>query len=207
MNNYLRAISTNFIFFSISLLFFLAITPLSLSVMGEEYYGLWVVLIALMLFSNIGNLGIDIIVMKFSSEAQDSGNAQVRYSSIITAGFLIAFGMSIVTASALVITRNLIASNVNIAADLKWQFSQALLWIAVSICPQFLSRVPHGLLLSQLHNREVRRIELFYSISLWMGAIIIALIHKNIVFMAIWCLINNCLVFGLYYRNIGCFIG
>ena len=49
MNKYLRAISSNLIFFTINAVFFLVITPVLIRVMGEEFYGLWTILMALML--------------------------------------------------------------------------------------------------------------------------------------------------------------
>lgn len=200
MNKYLRAISDNFIFFVLSAIFFLAVVPIAIKTMGEEIYGLWVVLSALMLFSNVGNLGIDAIVVKFSAEAHVSGDdARIQANRIMTAGYLIVFFMSIITIAFLLIARNLIVHNININTELRYQFQQAILWIVASIFPQFLARVPHGFLLSRLRNQAARQIELFSSVSPWAGAIVIALIEKNLVSMAAWCFFSNWLVFGLYF--------
>ena len=98
MNKYLSAISINFIFFIISLIFFLVITPLAIHLMGEEFYGLWAVLIALMLFSNVGSLGIDTIVTKFASEAPPQGSTQIQFNRVMSVGYLIVFAMSLITA-------------------------------------------------------------------------------------------------------------
>jgi O-antigen/teichoic acid export membrane protein len=198
MNKYLRAISTNYIFFIINVIFFLLVTPLAIKAMGEEFYGLWMILTALMLFLNIGNLGIDTIVLKFSAESHFPANAQLKSNQILTVGYLIAFIMSIITASSFLLARNLIVNNINMNIELKAQFQQAILWVAAGIIPQFLIRVPYGFLLSQLRNRTARQFELFSSISLWMGAVVIALIEKNLVYIAIWCFISNWLVFGFY---------
>ena len=199
MNKYLRAISTNYIFFAINAIFFLVVTPVAINAMGEEFFGLWMILIALMLFSNIGNLGIDTIVLKFSAESHLPENAQSKYNRILTAGYFIALTMSMLTASILISARSLIANNIDTSIGLKLQFQQAVIWIAAGIIPQFLTRVPHGLLLSELRNRTVRQFELFATVSLWMGAVGVALIEKNLVFIAVWCFFINWLVFGFYF--------
>lgn len=201
MNRYLNAVSTNFIFFSINIIFFLVVTPLSIKVMGEEFYGLWVVLSALMLLTNIGNLGIDAIVMKFSAEIPTQGNPELQFNRIMTTGYFIVFITSILTAALLLLARNPIVNNIHTSMELGKQFHQAILWIAASIFPQFLTRVPHGYLLSQLRNRSARQIELFSSIFSWTGAVVIASIQKNLVSIAAWCFFSNLLVFGLYFQS------
>ena len=200
MNKYLRAVSDNFIFFVINAIFFLAITPVAMRIMGEEFYGLWAVLSALLLFSNIGNLGIGAIVMKFASETAPRYEQQARTNRIMTAGYFIVIAMSVAMAAMLLLSRTLISDNIPMKAELRGQFLQALVWIAVSIFPQFLARVPHGFLLSQLRNQTVRKIELFSAILLWLGAVLIALIEKNLATIAAWCFVSNILVFGIYLR-------
>jgi O-antigen/teichoic acid export membrane protein len=116
----------------------------------------------------------------------------------MTAGYFIVFVMSVVMAVCMLLARGLISDNIHVNTELKLQFQQAAVWIAVSIFPQFLTRVPHGFLLSQLRNQTVRQIELFSSISLWLGAIMIAVIEKNLTTIAVWCFFSNLLVFGIY---------
>lgn len=198
MNKYLRAVSYNFIFFVISTVFFLAITPVAMRIMGKEFYGLWVVLSALMLFSNIGNLGIGAIVMKFSSETSPREGIQTRPNRIMTSGYLIVFTMSVIMAVMILLAREVISNNIHMSVELRGQFTQAIGWIACGIFPQFLLRVPQGFLLSQLRNRTVRQIELFSSISLWLGAVLVALIEKNLTMIAVWCFLSNIFVFGIY---------
>jgi O-antigen/teichoic acid export membrane protein len=206
MNKYLRAVSDNFIFFAIHAIFFLAITPVAMRIMGEEFYGLWAVLSALMLFSNVGNLGIGAIMMKFASETTPRSEIQTRPNRIMTAGYLIVFAMSIIIVVFLLLARELISENIHMSAELRGQFPQALGWIAASIFPQFLARVPHGFLLSQLRNQTVRRIELVSSISLWLGAVLIASIDKNLATVAAWCFLSNLLVLGIYFWTLRRFV-
>jgi O-antigen/teichoic acid export membrane protein len=202
VNKYLRAVSTNFAYLAVNAGFFLIVTPLAIKVMGEEFYGLWAMLSALMLFSNVGALGMDAIVMKFSSEASADGDPQTQSNKIITAGTFVLLAMSILTAALLLLARNLISGNINAGAALREDFRQAVVWIAASIVPQFLSRVPYGYLLSQFHNGRVRQIELFSSVSLWLGTIVIALVGKNLVAVAAWCLFSNALVYAMYFWSV-----
>ena len=179
MNLYIRAISINFIFFSINAVFFLSITPFAIREMGAEFYGLWVVLLAIMMLANIGNLGVDATVMKFSSEDNSHDEGQTKLNSVITSGYILALIMAVLTASLLLVIRNLISAGMHTNLELRKEFQQAIFWIAASILPQFLTRVPHGFLLSQLYNKEARQFELLSSISLWVGAFIISIIQKN----------------------------
>lgn len=199
MNKYLRAVSTNYIFFFINMIFFLAIVPVSIKIMGEEFYGLWVMLNALLLFSNVGNLGIDAIVMKFSSETSAKDDEQTQANRVMTAGYIIVFAMSVITSTLLLLARNPIADSIHTSNELREQFRIGVLWIAAATLPQFLSRVPQGFLLSRLHNRVARQIELFSSASLWLGAVGLAIIEKNLVLIAIWCFINRALTFGILF--------
>lgn len=198
MNKYLRAISGNFIFFLIGAVFFLAVTPLAMRIMGDEFYGLWTVLSALLFFSNIGNLGIGAIVMKFSSETAPREGILTRPSRIMSAGYLIVFSMAIILGGAILLTRELISANIQTSPEWQRQFSQALGWLALGIFPQFLARVPQGFLLSQLRNQTVRRVEFFSSVLLWLGAILIASLQKNLVAVSAWCFFSNLLIFGVY---------
>ena len=144
MSKYIRAVSTNFIFFTISVIFFLIITPLAIHIMGEEFYGLWVILSALLLFSNVGTLGIGAIVMKFSSEASSVNESQTQFHKIMTAGFFIVLVMSIVTATVILLIRNPIVDNISTDPKLREQFRLAIFWIAAGIFPQFSAQVPRG---------------------------------------------------------------
>jgi len=197
MNKYLKAVSANILFFVINIIFFLIITPIAIKIMGEEFYGLWTILLALMLFTNIGNLGVSTIVMKFASEVPKD-NFQTHSNRIITSGFIIVGIMALLVAILLLLTRYLIASNINTQIKFQEQLNNAILWIALSIFPQFLIRVPQGFLLSQLHNQTVRQIELFSTISLWCGVILLSLIAKNLVYIAFWCFFSNIVILLFY---------
>lgn len=203
MNRYLRAVSDNFISFAMSVVFFLAITPLAIRVMGGEFYGLWVVMNALMLFSNVGNLGIGAIVMKFSSETPSEGDPSAQFNRIMSAGYVIVLAMSVVTALLLLLAGDVISHRLDTSLELEEQFRHSMGWIAAAVFPQFLSRVPQGLLLAQLQNRAARRIDVFASMSLWLGAVALSWIGRNLEAIAAWCFISSLLAFGLYVRAAG----
>ena len=198
MNKYFRAVSANMIFFIINTVFFLAITPIAIKVMGNEFYGLWSILIALMLLTNVGALGINSIVMKFSSEAIEEGNTKVQWDRVMTGGYLIVGIMAILITASLIVFKSLIVNNIHTTLLLKEQLNKALLWIAVGILPQFLSLVPQGFLIGQLQNHIARSITLFSSISLWGGAVAITLYERNLAFISFWCFFSNTIAFSLY---------
>jgi O-antigen/teichoic acid export membrane protein len=129
MNKYLRAISDNFIFFVFNVIFFLAITPVAMRIMGEEFYGLWVVLSALMLFSNVGNLGIGALVMKFSSETSPHGAGLSSSNRSRLQGYFIVFVMSIIISVLMLLARGMISNNIHVNAELRMQFQQAMVWV------------------------------------------------------------------------------
>jgi O-antigen/teichoic acid export membrane protein len=186
MNKYLRAISLNYIFFIISTVFFLIITSLAIRIMGEEMFGLWSILNAILLFSGIGMLGMGSIVNKFGSEV---GEKALSVNSILTAATIILLPMAGLIAAFLILTRRWISSQIGIAPSDQEQFSTAMIFTAISVFPQFVSRIPHGYLLSQLKNKQVRTVELGINIAMWSGAVLIAYLTHNIVWMALWALV------------------
>jgi O-antigen/teichoic acid export membrane protein len=200
MNKYLNAISTNVIYFIFNTVFFLAITPVSIHVMGAEFFGLWSILNAIIFLTGVGTLGIGAIVNKFAAEIHES-EATFRFhsSEVMSAGILIVLPMSVITACILAFLRNLIANNLDVTPLLQRQFSVALLLVAVAIFPQFLSRIPQGFLLSQYRNGQVRRIETAYSISLWLGAVLIALYRRDLILIALWCLLDGLFLLVVYF--------
>jgi len=201
MNKYFRAISANLFYFIINTLFFLVITPVSIRVMGPEFFGLWSILNALVILSNIGTLGISSIVNKFASEAHADINSIRAYNSdVILAGLSIVMLMAGIAALSLALARNFIARHLDITPVLQAQFGTALLFVAAGIFPQFLSRVPQGFLLSQLKNGLVRKLETFFSISLWLGALAISIYKKDLVLIALWCLVISTATFLVYFH-------
>jgi O-antigen/teichoic acid export membrane protein len=78
LNKYLKAISYNLIFFALSTLAFLILTPLAIRIMGNEFFGLWSIIFAIAQFTNIGTLGIGSIVNKFASENNCTEAASFR---------------------------------------------------------------------------------------------------------------------------------
>jgi O-antigen/teichoic acid export membrane protein len=203
VNRYFRAVSSNLIFFVINILLFLIITPISIRVMGPEFFGLWSMLNALILLSGIGTLGISSIVNKFASEAQvDQDASRLHHGEVISAGVLIVLPMALITAALLALTRNFMAQNLNVSPAFRAQFGAALLMVAVGILPQFLARVPQGFLLSQLRNTLVRAIETVFSVTLWSGAVLIAYYRRDLTLIALWCLLNSTLMMLVYFLGL-----
>ncbi|HEX2997775.1 MAG TPA: oligosaccharide flippase family protein [Oculatellaceae cyanobacterium] len=201
MNKYLRAISSNFIYFIINTIFFVLIIPLAIKILGEVFFGLWSVLYALMLVANIGTLGIGSIVSKFAAEAHTEHlSDEQAFGEVITAGLLIVLPMAVILMLAFIVSRQWIAQTVTPGSEWETQFSRALLYVGLSMFPTFLSQVFQGFLLSQLQNRVARQIEVFSSIALWTGVVLsVSLFGRNLILVGIWCLITSAGVLVLYY--------
>lgn len=198
-NRYLKAATVNILFFILNTIFFLIVTPIALRVMGKDFYGLWSILCAIMLFSNVGNLGMGSIVNKFASESPGEIDKRDYLSRVFTSGVLIVLPMAILIFLALFLFRNILTKALIDDIYLRLEFSKTLLIVGLSMVPQFMSHVYQGLLLSQLENKTVRIIELTTSISLWFGPIIIvSLFGKSIFAVSLWCFVNSLLSLFLY---------
>jgi O-antigen/teichoic acid export membrane protein len=182
MSKYLKAISYNLIFFVINALAFIILTPLAIRIMGGEFYGLWTIIFAIMQFTNIGTLGIGSIVNKFAAE-QD--NPDFDIGNIISSALIIILPMAILTASILFVGKNIITSYLNLSITYTEQFNQALTICSISIIPQYLNKVFQGYFLSQIMNKFVRSLDFVSNVFPWMGGIIIAILEKNLIWMAI----------------------
>ena len=196
MNRYLRAISTNFVFFVINTLFFLVMTPISIRVMGADFYGLWSILIAIALFSNIGALGIESIINKFSAESKQEITDYPN--KVLTSGFIIVLIMALTVMFLMLIMRSLIAKNIQTSPDLQMDFSKAIFWIALSLFPQFLTKVTQGYFLSQYENKLVRIMDSLSSLLPWIGAVCITFFEKNLYKVAEWFFLAQMVVFLTY---------
>lgn len=205
MNKYVKAISTNLIFLFVNTIAFFVLTPLAIHKMGEEFYGLWAVLNAVMSFSSIGTLGIGSIVNKFSSE-YSTEDREATNSEIIVSGLVIILPMAILTAILLWSISGIIVKNIQISDILKSQFQLAIKICAIGLIPQFLSKIPQGFLLSQIKNNLVRTMDFISNIFPWIGAILITVIDKNLVWIATWFLIVQLLIFGIYLIAISRYI-
>lgn len=184
VNRYLRAISANYLFLAVNTVFFLIITPVAIRLMGSEFYGLWAILTAILLFSSsVGTLGMGLVVNKFGAE---EGEGALKPDAIITSAAVILLPMAALIAGMLVILRHWIAQHLVAAPALQLQLSAAIVVVAASLFPQFLSRIPQGYLFSQLRYDLAQLIDTAANIALWIGAVLIAWRTHNIVWMAMW---------------------
>ncbi len=197
MNKYLKAVSFNFLYLITSTVAFLILTPLAIRVMGEEFYGLFVILSSIMLFSNIGNLGIGTIVNKFAAEATGEDKA-AYYGSIFSAGFLMVAPMALLTMIVLWAVSGAVARSNDVAPLLEENFRTAIRVCSFGILPQYLTKIPLGFLLSQLRNDRVRLMDLFTNLFPWIGGIGISLIQKNLVWIAIWYVVLQVMILCVY---------
>jgi O-antigen/teichoic acid export membrane protein len=201
MNKYLTAVSANILFFAINTLFFILITPVSIFVMGNAFFGIWSILYSLVLMSSFGTLGIEAIVTKIAAETPDPSSSDRKHlGAIFTGGLIIILITSALIAFIIVLTRGLIAERLATSGFASEELNLALLFIAVSIIPYFLTRVPKGILLSRLKNYSVRAIDTTASIMLWLGALTIVWVFgKEIVLISAWFLVVFTVALLIYF--------
>lgn len=180
MNKYLKAVSTNLFFFILSTVVFLIITPIAIHVMGEEFYGLWSILSAIMVFSTVGTMGINAIITKFASEK----NPDNEESKILFSGVVVIIPMALITILILYLIRDIIISNIATSQVNKLAFRSAMGICILGILPLFMSRVPQGLLLSKLKNNIVRSLDFLSSVGPLVSGIIVCLFQKNLIWIA-----------------------
>jgi len=181
MNKYIRAISTNYLFFAFNSVLYLVFTSIAIRVMGEEFYGLWTILNAILNSSGLGMFQMNAVVNKFASE---KGEKLLKPESILTAGIIILLPMATLISGVLLFSRELIMLRLGISNDLQHQFTKALVIIALSVYPMFLTQIPLGYLLSQLKNKFIRIEQFAMNAILWIGIIVIAVQTRNLVYIA-----------------------
>ena len=183
MNKYSRAVISNFFFFIISTLAFLFLTPAAINIMGSEFFGLWSILNSILGFSRIGELGLSVVVKKFASE---DSVLPPDLNKIISAGMVLLLPSAFIGALVLVIIRGWLSIQLDIPTDTIPQFKNAVLILALTLFPQFLLRIAHGFYLSQLQNTFIRAVELLEHLLIWIGAVLISIVQKNILHIALW---------------------
>jgi len=172
LNKYLKAISTNLIFFAISSLAYLIIIPLSIRAMGDEFFGLWSIILAIEWVAHVGSLGIGLIVNKLASENNHSDS---ETSSIISSALLIILPAAFISIFILFVSRNTLVNYINPPLAYLIQFKYALTIYGFAIIPEFVNEIFHGYFLSQLENKFVKTINLITFIFPWIGAIFISI--------------------------------
>ena len=166
--------------------------------MGDEFFGLWSILFAIAQFTNIGTLGIGSIVNKFGSE---NNNMDSEVSSIISSALIIVLPMAFVTFFILLGFRNVLVGNIKPSLTYLIQFKLALLICALSIIPQFITKIFQGYFLSQIKNKFVRTMEFISSIFPWIGGVLISAFEKNLVWLSIWNLFVPVAILFIYITS------
>jgi len=186
MNKYIKAIFTNYLYFILSSLLFLIITPIAVNTMGDIFFGLWSILNAVIGFSSIGNLGMGVVINKFAAESEIDRDKTHR---IISSGIAILLPMAAVAFIVLILIRGWIIPRLDIDSVMQKEFSIAVFIAAFSLFPTYINRIWVGYLLSQLKNQITEGVELAARIALWAGVILITIFQKNLILIATWMLI------------------
>jgi len=196
LNKYLKAVSINIIFFTIGSIAFLVLTPVAINVMGEKYFGLWSIIVAIFQFTGIGALGVGLIVNKFASEKTSSDS---EVSNIISSSIVIITTTAFATFFIILVIRDVLVKSINPPSVYIDQFKAAMIINGISLFPLFISEIFYGYFLSQLKNKLVKTMGLISSIFPWIGGIIISLYIKNLVWLAVWHLFIEMIILAIFF--------
>jgi O-antigen/teichoic acid export membrane protein len=203
-NKYIKAVSYNIVYFLVSSLAYLVLTPIAIRVMGGEFYGLWMILFAVGQLSLIGTLGIETIVNKFAAEVKETYGAD---ANLLSSAILVTLAMAFIVAAILFTFRGFLAQRIGPSPAHLTQFKNALAVYSLMIIPQFTIRVFHGFFLAQIMNRFVRLMDLLNSLLPLLGGVILSLVAQNLTLLALWNLFVSLIVLGVFlfrtYRLIG----
>ncbi|MBX3048633.1 MAG: lipopolysaccharide biosynthesis protein [Anaerolineales bacterium] len=202
MSFFQKIIAGNFVYLLVNTLFFLFITPISIRVMGDDFFGVWSLLNALVIVSVGGTLGVGTIVNKMASEAPNGDASTNYYNRIISSAFLVASMASLLVGGLGFGFREVFVKHVTNNRELQLQLAMAIPVLCVAVLPRFLSQVIVGFLLAQFANRRVRQIETVSMMALWIGGILLASYSKNALIASIWILIVIALSLIWYFREL-----
>lgn len=194
-SKYIKAVRANFVTWGVSTLFFLIVTPIAIKVMGAELYGLWAIINAILLLSSVGTLGMSQVVSKFGAE---KGERALQSDVVITVGFILMIAMAALVGGLILSIRGWLSEHIVREPSLQTQMKTALSFTALSLFPQFISRIPQGYLFSQLRFDLAKTADTISIIALWSGAVLIARASPNLAWMAVWGFIVQVGSMGLY---------
>ena len=99
------------------------------------------------------------------------------------------------TALIIILFSGLVTSHLMVNTITQQRFTTALYWVALSTFPQFLSRVYQGYLLSQLKHYLARQLDMYFSMLLWIGVVLISYFHTDLRWIGAWCFFDSILLF------------
>ena len=192
-NRFIGAGISNLVYLGAQTVLFIVLTPLLLHRMGQEIYGVWMLMLSIFGFATIANFGTASTATKYTSQFLGSENAGQKLSVVFTFSYSTMLVISVVACSVLLLLRPWLVENIDIGPLVPASFSQALAVIAVSLLPFFLGLVSRGILLGLVRNGVANSIALITDLMLWSSALFVSVISHDILLLA-FCVLASHLV-------------
>ena len=185
----------NVLFLALHAVLFVALTPWALRALGDDKYGLWTLMLAIMGFASLANFGTTSAAVKYVSQFRASADSQGSLAAVVT--FCYAFMLVAGAAACLLVwaLRQTIASRVAHQSGSAVMLGDALGLMAVGILPNFLGQTSKGVLLGLVRNELAGALDLGHDTLLWVGALVIGVRNGTAIHLALWLVAVNLLWF------------
>ena len=171
---------------------FLILTPLTLKALGNEKYGVWTVILAILQFSGLANFSTGISVVKFIAQYSNNNiDDNENLSTTVFFSYIFMLVMGIIASLILFLIRNFLIQNINLDFTSYNDLENGIGVVAFCLIPLFLQQVSRGILLGLVKNILSGALEVTQNLVLWLGIWVIGIFGGKILHLALWSLIVN----------------
>ncbi len=185
---------TNLTYLAIQSLLFLLLTPWALRILGDELFGLWTIMLAVIGFAGLANLGANSAVVKYTSQFQGSDDSRM-FSAAITFSYVFMFVAGVIASAGLWMVRYWLAARLETDTSSIMLLGNALGLMAIGLTPLLLGQVSKGVLLGLVYNQWAGGLDLMQTAVLWLGVLTLGAQGRGIIHLALWSVVVNALVF------------
>lgn len=171
-------------------LLFIVLTPKLLKTLGEDLYGVFTILLSVVVFAGYANFGSVAAVTKYTAQYLVSDNLREKLFASISFNYIFTFLISLFISVICWLLRHWIATTIQTNFDIK-EMSTAIGLVAISLTPNYVAQISRGVLLGLLQNQLVGVILLIHDIALWIGVLFLGSISNNPIHLGQWILIIN----------------
>jgi len=162
-----------------------------LEVLGSEVYGLWSILIAIISFASLADLGVSSAVVKYVAQFSVSDDSHQDLSTAVLFSFIFLLLVGFFSGALLYGLREWIVSRMALLTVPPLLLADAISITALGLVPFFLGQLPRGILMGLIRNEISGGINLAQQVTLLVGALVIGLWGGNIFTLALWGLLTN----------------
>jgi O-antigen/teichoic acid export membrane protein len=184
----------NLWFFGMHSVLFLVFTPWLLKVLGEELYGFWSILAAIVGFASLGNFSLGSALVKYVAEFHISENSRDSLSAAILFGFVSLLLLGSFVGMVVFILGGRIVDWFSSVPTSPTDLITAIRVVAISIVPLFITQVPIGVFAGLVRYEVSGVISIIQQAMLLIGSLIIGYYARGIVNLALWYLFVQVLI-------------